>query len=67
MKTNKPTRKTKKKSTIKKQVKQHKSETVLGKIKNVLGDTAAKIKTLLPVKAKRSKNATVPSAKASSD
>jgi hypothetical protein len=54
MKTNKPTKKTntKKRTTSKKQVsvKQRKDETVLSKIKNALGDTAAKIKTLLPGK-----------------
>ena len=51
MKTNKSTNKTnaKKRTTSKKQltVKQRKGETVLRKIKNALGDTAAKIKTLL--------------------
>jgi hypothetical protein len=54
MKTNKSTKKTntKKRTTSKKQVsvKQRKGETVLRKIKNALGDTAAKIKTLLPGK-----------------
>jgi hypothetical protein len=42
----------KKRTTSKKQltVKQRKGETVLRKIKNALGDTAAKIKTLLPRK-----------------
>lgn len=56
MRTNKSTRKTKtninKKSATKKQVsvKHSKGETVLNKIKNALGDTAAKIKTLLPRK-----------------
>ena len=56
MKANKSARKSKteinKKSTIKKpvSVKQRNGETVLQKIKNVLGYTAAKIKTLLPRK-----------------
>ena len=54
MKTNKPTKKTntKKRTTSKKQVsvKQRKGETVLRKIENALGDTAAKIKTFLPGK-----------------
>ena len=51
MKTNKSTKKTntKKRTTSKKQVgvKQPKGETVLRKIKNALGETPAKIKTLL--------------------
>jgi phage gp36-like protein len=54
MKANKSTKKTnaKKRTTSKKQltVKQRKGETVLRKIKNALGDTAAKIKTFLPRK-----------------
>ena len=54
MKANKSTKKTnaKKRTTSKKQltVKQRKGETVLRKIKNALGDTAAKITTFLPGK-----------------
>lgn len=52
MKANKSAKKRKKTATSKKpiRVKQRKGETVLRKIKNALGDTAAKIKTLLPGK-----------------
>lgn len=65
MKANKSTKKTnaKKRTTSKKQltVKQRKGETVLRKIKNALGDTAAKIKTFLPGKsgANQKRNDTV--------
>ena len=59
MKANKSAKKAnlKKRTTSKKQVrvKQPKGETVLGKIKNALGDTAAKIKTLLPGKSEAKK------------
>jgi hypothetical protein len=54
MKINKSTKKTstRKRTTSKKpvSVKQPKDQTVLHKIKSALGDTAAKIKTLLPGK-----------------
>jgi hypothetical protein len=54
MKQTTPRKKTKakKRTTSKKQltVKQRKGETVLGKIKNALGDTAVKLKTFLPGK-----------------
>jgi phage gp36-like protein len=65
MKANKSTKKTnaKKRTTSKKQltVKQPKGETVRRKIKNALGDTAAKIKTFLPGKsgANKKRNDTV--------